>query len=320
MGLYDTAVNPFAAPRSKTPTTAKPTSEPGTEPRRQDPLAEQVTDGSGSERIDDELRPLFAPDGLRVIEQTPNGEGKRPPKVSAEAIALCLALRACVQTNTDTYVTPNASRPVKISQGWLVDMDRLLRRDNVAADRVAELIRWTSEDAFWRTNIRSPKKLRDHAPRLLMDQRYLNWRTQQGLAAWPAPVHELCQSMTQLLAALFPGNGERQPEPTWFSGADQLLQKYSLIDVEDMMDWARGHARYRDRIGRLLVLPQLAAEIRENNDFIAWSQQRGRAWASGSAVLPGGRATVRPGAAQRIGATVDDSVFVDYAQTHGLMA
>lgn len=53
-------------------------------------------------------------------------------------------------------------------QRWAKDIDLMIRRDKLSADDIAEVIIWCQQDAFWRSNILSGKKLREKYQQLSM--------------------------------------------------------------------------------------------------------------------------------------------------------
>lgn len=61
------------------------------------------------------------------------------------------------------FNNPNAKIPETTKQinKWLVDMDRLLRIDKYEPKEIQNVIVWCQSDSFWKSNILSPKKLRD---------------------------------------------------------------------------------------------------------------------------------------------------------------
>jgi hypothetical protein len=67
---------------------------------------------------------------------------------------------------------PGSKRPTVTDDGWVVDMERMLRIDGRSAEQVANAMRWIFEEPdgeFWIANIRSPKKLRAQFDRLRAD-------------------------------------------------------------------------------------------------------------------------------------------------------
>lgn len=54
---------------------------------------------------------------------------------------------------------------------WRGDVDRLLRIDGKDPVEVREVLRWATEDEFWRANIRSAAKLREKYPALVLRMR-----------------------------------------------------------------------------------------------------------------------------------------------------
>lgn len=58
-------------------------------------------------------------------------------------------------------INPNHKKPNFESSGW-ADAVRLMReQDNRTYDEMASLFKWVTQDSFWKSNILSPKKLRE---------------------------------------------------------------------------------------------------------------------------------------------------------------
>lgn len=60
----------------------------------------------------------------------------------------------------DLIAADGAARP-RVSDAWLIDMERLIRIDQHTPEQVERAIRWCQADAFWCRNILSPAKLRE---------------------------------------------------------------------------------------------------------------------------------------------------------------
>jgi hypothetical protein len=60
---------------------------------------------------------------------------------------------------------------------WKREMDYILRLDNRNAEEVVALINWLRTDSFWRTNVLSPKKLRDKYDMLVLKMQEAKERT-----------------------------------------------------------------------------------------------------------------------------------------------
>jgi len=82
-----------------------------------------------------------------------------------KAYALCDLL-------ADSWVAAGKGRVKRprVTESWLVEMDRLMRIDGHDAELVESVIRWVSTSSFWAVNVGSPQKLRKHFDRLLMEQ------------------------------------------------------------------------------------------------------------------------------------------------------
>ena len=59
-------------------------------------------------------------------------------------------------------------------QRWAKDIDLMIRRDKLNADDIAQVIMWCQQNAFWKSNILSGKKLREKYQqlRMKMDNRF----------------------------------------------------------------------------------------------------------------------------------------------------
>lgn len=65
----------------------------------------------------------------------------------------------------DSIGQRGSKRP-NVTDGWVTDMDKLIRIDGREADDVARVIRWLNDGRdevaqFWQANVRSPRKLRE---------------------------------------------------------------------------------------------------------------------------------------------------------------
>lgn len=66
-----------------------------------------------------------------------------------------------------TLMTANNDKTKKPNlQSWAEDIDKLHRIDGNSYDDIEQLIRWTQQDSFEKTNILSPAKLRKRFPQL----------------------------------------------------------------------------------------------------------------------------------------------------------
>jgi len=59
-------------------------------------------------------------------------------------------------------ITENGSKRPKVTNAWLLELDRMNRIDGRAWDEIDGAIRWAQASDFWKPNIQSPKKLRKH--------------------------------------------------------------------------------------------------------------------------------------------------------------
>ena len=73
------------------------------------------------------------------------------------------------------------------SKSWFTDTDRILRLDNRDPKEVCRIIRFAQADDFWKANILSPKKLRQHYDALAIKLQQTNQKA-NGQKAGAAPV------------------------------------------------------------------------------------------------------------------------------------
>jgi len=67
---------------------------------------------------------------------------------------------------------PNAKKPNY--QSWAREFDRIMRIDDKPFDEVLSIILWCQQDSFWKSNILSPKKLRDKYDQLYLKMNSTN--------------------------------------------------------------------------------------------------------------------------------------------------
>lgn len=82
------------------------------------------------------------------------------PKVVGE---LCDQLADLIERNTD--------RRPSVGEKWLIEMDRLIRLDDRDPAQIGEVIDWCQKNSFWKSNILSAPKLREHYDTLLVQMR-----------------------------------------------------------------------------------------------------------------------------------------------------
>ena len=69
------------------------------------------------------------------------------------------------------HIALSTDRRPSIGEGWLVEMDRLIRLDGRDPELILQVIDWCQADEFWRGNILSSKKLREKFDQLLVRMR-----------------------------------------------------------------------------------------------------------------------------------------------------
>ncbi len=95
--------------------------------------------------------------------------------ISSESQETILAnyLLKRIRENNPSFRQPNI-------QKWVVAMDKLLRIDNRPPEEVKDIIDFSQEDEFWKTNILSPVNLRKQYDRLIIQRKQLLEKTKKG--------------------------------------------------------------------------------------------------------------------------------------------
>lgn len=98
----------------------------------------------------------------------PRRSKKEEPQFAADSQEYRLAklLRDRILDNLPTAKVPNDGEPRM--QSWCKEMDLMLRVDKRDPAEIEELIDWCQRDSFWRSNILSPKKLREKYDQLAL--------------------------------------------------------------------------------------------------------------------------------------------------------
>lgn len=102
------------------------------------------------------------------IEEEPAAE------LRADVEAICTLLADCVERNID--------RRPRITKTWRTEARRLLDRDGRSQQQVEHVIRWATEDTFWKANVQSMPTLREKFDRLLVQARE-DWRRNRAGAS-----------------------------------------------------------------------------------------------------------------------------------------
>jgi len=93
-----------------------------------------------------------------------------PPQrvLSFEATRLCEELVRCIRINDDRAKLPDS---FVWNNGWGGEARKLLENDGRPFEEAMSLIKWATEDQFWRANILSMGKFRKQYPQLRLKQR-----------------------------------------------------------------------------------------------------------------------------------------------------
>jgi len=152
-----------------------------------DRLLDPLSNGKGPLGLD----PLFEkgsnpePERVQSVDPSPSYTTDLttcPPSSTSDATRLANLF-------ADQIAERGNKRP-SVTKAWVESMDRLIRIDNRAPERIETVLRWlaTASDpvaSFWRTNVRSPEKLRER-----WDQMAEQYRDRVKQHAPPRPIVE----------------------------------------------------------------------------------------------------------------------------------
>ncbi len=121
----------------------------GAQPPKMEPIFDAYKEGS---QVDPKSRASSSSvnDALTLVRDH--------PETGPEAVRLCELLADLIEAN-------GTKRP-NVTKTWLTACERLIRIDERTPERIERAIRWCQADPFWRSNILSMPKLRDHYPAL----------------------------------------------------------------------------------------------------------------------------------------------------------
>lgn len=102
---------------------------------------------------------------------------KLDPRFAPDAEQLCQRLH----DHLSELLTAAAAKQLKPGPRWIRDMIYLLKVDGVTVEQVQAVMDWVHQDPFWRSNIQSPRKLRQHFTRISLDPRFLTWANARHL-------------------------------------------------------------------------------------------------------------------------------------------
>lgn len=91
------------------------------------------------------------------------------PSFSSSVINLCEKLRSDIQNLGIKVKDPKKSK--KTWEGWLQDMDRLIRIDEISEREVSQMLDWVHTHDYWFAHIRCPEKLREKFETLLFQKK-----------------------------------------------------------------------------------------------------------------------------------------------------
>ena len=94
-----------------------------------------------------------------IPDNKPDNKTKKKESPSADALALSLLLLRKIQEIKPDFKEPDLEK-------WDREMDFIIRIDKREPERIKEIIDWVFKSQFWRSNILSPKKLREQFDKL----------------------------------------------------------------------------------------------------------------------------------------------------------
>lgn len=115
------------------------------------------------------------------------GTGKREKEVDppGEALRLSNLLADLIEEN-------GALRP-KVTEAWWQSVDRMMRIDKRTPEQIERAMRWSQAHEFWRSNILSPRKLREKYETLRLQAQTSNRANGSGLSTIERMYNEALQ-------------------------------------------------------------------------------------------------------------------------------
>lgn len=104
-------------------------------------------------QIGAETAPIQERERDKRRKTTPPAPAKEPSPVGASLASLLK--QRILENNPEEIITDDQARK------WGLVADLMMRRDGRTEGRIREVIEWSQRDSFWKTNIRSMKKLRE---------------------------------------------------------------------------------------------------------------------------------------------------------------
>jgi hypothetical protein len=137
---------------------------------------ESTGDKNSEDQITGEDKKINAPGGVTPFgpdEQEDEDElpknGKKLFPEGSEEYELAYLLRSKILANLPDARMPKAT-PEGLA-GWCDHIDKMIRLDKRGPTEIRDVIIWCQHDLFWRSNILSPKKLRDKWEQLVLQSR-----------------------------------------------------------------------------------------------------------------------------------------------------
>jgi transcriptional regulator with XRE-family HTH domain len=105
-----------------------------------------------------ELARMFGVSQTTIANWLSGGRNRKTRVHLPASFELCSLLADLIEMN-------GSKRPT-ITESWLTAADQLQQLDGKTPDQIGRAIRWAQKDTFWRMNIMSMQKLRQHYDRL----------------------------------------------------------------------------------------------------------------------------------------------------------
>lgn len=135
-------------------------------------LRSLFTDNDISIRIDNMISEIqenpATSDNPGIGGSSLNPSPKNKKEYSKECIKLSKLLAQLILENNPDYFHLQENKYQSTLNGFMSDIDKLIRVDNAKPEKIDEVIRWCQADDFWKDNILSGIKLRKQYPQLLI--------------------------------------------------------------------------------------------------------------------------------------------------------
>lgn len=125
----------------------------------------EIRDRERDKEIDIEEKEIVEPLANDTIQ--PVAQVDKNPVGDFEYQCVDMIIKSCIETFPNSKVPTTSSEKKK----WALDIERMKRLDKRSEAEIIEALTYATTDTFWKSNIRSAKKLREKFETLIMQSR-----------------------------------------------------------------------------------------------------------------------------------------------------